>query len=421
MTKASSYHYFFSRLAWNRTHKQILGIAESLAKPLINDFQLVQNWMPSDKPKNLPDITFIRDVGNEKRGTYLVQFYFNDILCSLFAREKIDHRETAIQFWQRTADLKFVHSAEHNYFGSARVCHGRMENHVDHAREIGEKCLKVEQKNILSCQFEWKSSLYHLSPKGDYVLLTPNKEEWDKEETFLTIDFPMLEVIRQKIIYEEGESEKLASRNYEIEAEITRLQRQIRDNLDGENENFHDLRKLIDQMDDLHADLYESLVKLKGIVYTLDINKENFDTYLKTLNLENDSLFSEAICLTAFSIKQIKTYTKYTELLIPGMDKRQETLRLKIELLHQKAQEENNQIERENNRIESVRNLLIGALGAGIGVGEILPDSYSIPEKIFWILLTSATSAILLWVINHILKLQRRMHSVETGGENSHE
>ncbi|MCI0515832.1 hypothetical protein L0128_21675 [candidate division KSB1 bacterium] len=58
---------------------------------------------------------------------------------------------------------------------------------------------------------------------------------------------------------------------------------------------------------------------------------------------------------------------QYTRLLIPGIEKREETIRVKIELLRQKTLEK-------NSKLLEYQNTLIAVFAVAIGVGLILPD-----------------------------------------------
>jgi hypothetical protein len=197
----------------------------------------------------------------------------------------------------------------------------------------------------------------------------------------------MLEAIRQKLIFEDGESKKLKSQNFKFEAELRELCDLITEKLDGTGDSLSLIEDLFDRMDDRQSELYDNVSKAEAVLHTLSINIGNFTTYLEHLPVKNDALFAPLLETFHFMYQKIKTELEYTKLLLPGLIKRQETISLKIALQRQKAQEQGNKIERMQNR-------LIAVLGVTIGVGEVL-SGIDWKSKLLWMGLSGLVTYIL--------------------------
>lgn len=396
LEKPCVYHYHFTRLPDYRTDELVSSLAKQLASPIIETHRL-----ETEEVFNLPhpDVKPLDYRSNTETDTYCLQFWFNDILTTALTFNQTNRSEDPISYFQNALIHHFPDPKDHVRFGEMAVLFAQGKVEESTARGISAACFNTEiDEDLPVCQFAW-GAMYHLPKIDRYILLVPESNSLPKGDTFLAFDFPMLEAIRQKLIYEEGESNKLKTQNVRIESDLKELLYSITEKMDGREETLSEVEQLLDRMDDTQVNIYDNIAKIETTLHTLAINIRNFELYLQTIPIEQDDLFAPASKKFRFIYDNIEAGLKYTKLLLPSITKRQETIPLKIDLLRQKAQEH-------NNRIEKRQNILIAILGVMIGTGEVLPGNFPWDEKLLWMGLAGFAAFILVSLLN--LKIFKR-------------
>jgi hypothetical protein len=362
--KPCVYHYLFSRLPVYRIDKDVSRIAEHLSSPIIEAFQLNTDEI-FESP--YPDVMPLLYKGNDKAQTYLLQFWFNDVLTTVLTLNQTNQRQDPLLYFQNVLNPDFPNPENHVRFGEMTVLFAQAKEAETVVQEIAAAGFRTEVEDELPrCQFEW-GTLYFLPAINRYVLLISDANHLPQGDTFLAFDFPMLEAIKQKLIYEEGESNKLKAQNIKIESELRDFLKIIAEKLDGKEDNLAMVEEVLDKMDDTQAELYDNVSKIEAVLHTLAINIGNFKTYLKLIPIKYDALFKTMPKKFHLIYENIETNLKYTKLLLPSILKRQEIIQLKIDLLRQRAQEQ-------GNKIEKRQNTLIAVLGVAISVLQVLPE-----------------------------------------------
>ncbi len=391
--KPCVYHYLFSRLPDYRTDEEVSLLAKQLSSPIIESFQLATDEI-FDSPH--PDVKAMMYKGNEQSEIYSLQFWFNDILTTILTLNQTNQSQDPLLYFQDVLNPQFPNPENHVRFGEMTVLFAQAKATIAVVQEISAACFETKVGDKLpQCRFEW-GSLYFLPKVNRYVLLIPNTKNLPKGDIFLAFDFPMLESIRQKLIYEDGESLKLKVQNFKIESELKHLLELITENLDGRDDNLSKVEGMLDRMDEAQAELYENISKTESVLQTLAINIRNFKTYLEPIPINYDTLFKSLSKKFQFTYEDIEAGLKYTKLLLPSIIKRQEIIPLKIDVLRQRAQEQ-------NIRIEKRQNMLIAVLGVMIGTGQVLPVDMPWKFKLLWMGLSGLAAYLL------VLLLQLRL------------
>jgi hypothetical protein len=390
LEKPCVYHYHFSRLPDDRTDELVSTLAKQLASPIIAAHRL-ETEEGFDSPH--PDVKPLDYRSNTETNTYCLQFWFNDILTTVATFNQTNQSEDTISYFQHALTHHFPNPENVIRFGEMAVLFAQGKAEESTARQISAACFNTEiDEDLPVCRFAW-GAMYHVPEINRYILLAPESNSLPEGDTFLAFDFPMLEAIRQKLIYEEGESNKLKTQNIRIEADLKELLHSIAEKMDGREETLPEVEQLLDRMDDTQVNIYDNIARIETALHTLAINIRNFDFYLQTIPTEQDDLFAPASKNFRFIYDNIEAGLKYTKLLLPSITKRQETIPLKIDLLRQKAQEQ-------NNRIEKRQNILIAILGVMIGTGEVLPGDFPWNEKLLWMGLAGFAAFLLVSLLN---------------------
>ncbi len=389
------YHYLFSRLPVYRIDQEVSKLAEDLSTPIIAALQLDADEI-FEPP--YPDVKPLLYKGNDKSQTYLLQFWFNDIVTTVLSLNQTNREQDPFIYFQNASNPNFPNPEGHARFGEMTVLFARAKEDIAAVEKIAAACFKTGfDERLPRCQFNW-GTMYFLPNINRYVLLISDAKNLPQGDTFLAFDFPMLEAIRQKLIYEEGESNKLKARDIKIESELKAHLKLIAKKLDGKEDSISMVEEDLDKMDDAQAELYDNVSKIEAVLHTLAINIGNFKTYLELIPVKQDSLFKPLSKKFDLIYENIETSLKYTKLLLPGILKRQETIQLKIDFLRQRAQER-------SNKIEKNQNMLIAVLGVAIGVLQVLPEM-DWKFRLLWMGLSGAATYVLVRLLD--LKILKR-------------
>jgi hypothetical protein len=358
------YHYLFSRLPVYRIDQEVASLANRLSAPIIESFRLDTDEIFAPP---YPDVMPLLYKGNDKSQTYLLQFWFNDILTTVLSLNQRNQSQDPLLYFQNVLNPSFPNPEKHVRFGEMTVLFSQAKEDIAVVEQIAAACFKTGfDEKLPCCQFEW-GTMYWLPNANRYILLISDATNLPQGDTFLAFDFPMLEAIKQKLIYEEAESSKLKAQNIKIESALRDHLKLIAKKLDGKEDNSAKVEEVLDMMDGAQAELYDNVSKIDAVLHTLAINIGNFKTYLELIPVKQDSLFKSMPKKFHLIYENIETSLKYTKLLLPGILKRQETIQLKIDFLRQRAQER-------SNKIEKRQNTLIAVLGVAIGVLQVLPE-----------------------------------------------
>lgn len=395
IAKPCVYHYLFSRLPIYTAKEDVNGIAGKMSSPIIKQLQLDSDET-FESPH--PDVIPLTYRSNEASKTYLLQFWFNDILTTILTQNNTDRRQDPVRYLQKSLKPDSIFGSAEAAFGTMSVVFVQAKQDVPIVEFIARHCFDADVSNNLPvCHLEW-GTLYFLPMANRYVLLVDEAAKLFHGDTFLAFDFPMLEAIRQKLIYEQSEASKLKIENLRMEVEIKKLLDCITENLDGRYENISKVEAFLHELDDSQAEIYSNISRTETVLHTLSINIRNIDSYIKAIPVKSDSLFAPLLKDFRFIYENIEAGLKYTKLLLPSIVKRQETIPLKIDLLRQRAQEQ-------NNKIEKRQNMLIAVFGVILGAGEVFPPEES-EYRLLWMGLSGIAAFILMQLFN--LKMFKR-------------
>lgn len=374
MEKPCVYHYLFSRLPDYRTDEIVTTLAHSISSSIIETFKL-DNDEILDSPH--PDVKLLMYKGNNETETYSLQFWFNDILTTVLTFNQTARDQDPLLYFQGRLNPDFPDPETHVRFGEMTVLFAQAKANISAVQQIASACFNTEiDDDLPNCQFEW-GTLYFISEMKRYVLFIPDPNNLALGDTFLAFDFPMLEAIRQKLNYEESEANKLKGQNIKIELQLRELLHLITEKLNGGEDSLREAEELLDRIDDTQSGIYDNISKTETTLHTLAINIRNFDLYLQPIPIKHDDLFQPVSKTFRFIYENIEAGLKYTKLLLPSIVKRLETIPIKLDLLRQKTQEQNNRIERR-------QNILIAVLGVTIGANAVLPNNLPWEEKLLW-------------------------------------
>lgn len=375
--KPCSYHYLFSHIPTYTSAEEARKTAEDLVSRLVKNLQLTQdNTEQFEQPH--PDVLPLSFRADEDTQTYLLQFLSGDLITTILTFNQTDVHEDAISYWKRTLRPNFPDTP--NRIGQTTVLFAQAETDMTMVQEITKDCFGGEINETLPhCLFDWgtlyflpelerHSTALHDSRRMDkYILLVPDAENLGKGDQFLSLSFPMLEAIRQKLVYEEHAYRTFRTKNLENEREINKLLDTINQELSHESNKKPSFEEHLNQVDERQATLYQHIAQADALLLTLEINIANFETYLDavSLHISDDTCFLPLVDKFRGILQQIDYDLKYIKFLLPGMDKREELLRLKIEWKRKEAEES-------SNKIREITNALIFAFGAAIGIGQVL-------------------------------------------------
>lgn len=351
IAKPCSYHYLFSHIPIYKS-KHAQKIAQEFASSLIQALQLHQNKTEYfQKPRF--DVTPLSLLTNDETQTSLLQFLSHDVLTTVLTLNQTEMQEDPLSYWKRTLTLNFPDLED--LIGQTTVLFAQAEPHVATVQEIANACFDVRlNKEIVPfCQFEW-GSLYFLpagvmhfgkfgvpqSESDTYVLLIPETEDLEKGCQFLTFSFPMLESIRQILIYEEEQARRLRSGHKKCEVVIKKLLDEIISELTGENPDLEYIQNQLLQVDDWQVKLYYSITETRNLLRTLKSHIISFELYLATLLIQDDHLFKSLSGRFRLIYEQISADVEYAVSDVSDLGHQWKNLRRKLITLRQKADQQ---------------------------------------------------------------------------------
>lgn len=400
ITKPCVYHYLFSHIPEYDSVEEVKKTAENLAFRLRRDLDLKED--ETRRLQQLPaDVTLLSFHADEETETYLSQLFSHDLIATILTYNHTETHEEPLSFLERKRSAKFPETS--NRIGETSVFFVQAAPDGESVKQIAEISGETEiTEPFPCCRFEW-GALYALQhpvqmrdsqQKATYVLLVPQEEDLKKGDHFLSHVFPLLESIRHKLVFEEQEARKFKANNLHHEQEITRLLDKINRTLSDatQRSSFEaDLR----QVDTHQAALYQNIAETDALLLTLKINQVNFKNTLSAPVLVEDTLFKPLLLEFRFIRQQIEYDLKYIKFLLPGMDKREELLRLKIDWQRKAAEER-------SNKIKEFTNALIFSFGVALGIGQMLTDFDWIGK--FWAMLLGGSIA---FALNRFLGMER--------------
>ncbi len=361
LEKPGIYHYLFSRLPKRKTNESVARIAESIASPLIEKHRLNIDY---GLEASFHDVKPLRFIGNDESETYLLQFWLNDILTTELVFNRTDSAENPVTFWLRALKPNFACSDDHLRFGEMSVLFAGGDDGLAVVREIVKGCWQQNYSgHIPFCRFEW-GRLYFLTELSHYVLLIPEAKDLALGNQFLSTDWPLLEAIRQKLCYQEKQSEILRDQILDYEYKIDVLFEETASQLDRIVSDV-DMSERLNDMKKLQFKFNECLFNTEALMHTLTINIENMQNFAASLSLKENNLLQTTVSHFDFVRQQIDYDLKYSKLMLAKINKQQEFFHLKIELKRQ-------QIEEKSNELSKFCNALIFSLGVALGVGQTL-------------------------------------------------
>jgi hypothetical protein len=396
MTKPCVYHYLFTHIPNYESEEKARKAAEDLVFRLKTDLRLQEDETQRLRSVS-PDVTLLSCHVDEETETYLSQLLSNDLIATILTYNQTDTREEPLAFLERKRTARFSDTSEQ--IGETSVFFVQAEPDVEPVKQIVEV---IGETPVIEpfpcCQFEWgalyalrqSASLQDARQTARYVLLVPKEDNLGKGDRFLSYSFPILESIWHKLLFEEQEARTFKVKNLRHEQEITRLLGKITSALNEPDQHFSfeaDLR----HVDTHQAALYHRLAETNALLLTLDINLENFEHTLKTLACAKDTLFEPLLPKFRFLRQQIEYDLKYITFLLPGLEKREELLRLKIEWQRKEAEER-------SNRIKTFTNTLIFSFGVAFGIGQVLSD-FDLAIK-FWAMLLGGSIS---FALHHVV------------------
>jgi hypothetical protein len=373
--KPCSYHYLFSHVPSYPSAEEAKKIAADLVSRLVKDLRLTQDRTEQFEQPH-PDVLPLSSRADEDTQTYLLQFLSNDLLTTILTFNQTEAQADGISYWKRTLKPNFPETPDR--IGQTLVLFAQAEPDLTIVQEIVRECFGKEiNASLPHCLFDWGTlyvlpeSEYHPPASSDsrqiarYVLLVPDAEHLKTGDQLLSFSFPMLEAIRQKVVYEKQVYHTFRAENLEYEREINHVLDTINQELSGDKKKKPSFEEHLKNIDEIQAKLYRNLAEVEALLLTLNINIENLTHYLEAISSNNDTAFAPLIREFRVVARQIDVDLKYIKILSQGMDKREELLRLKIEWQRKEAEER-------SNKIREVTNALIFAFGVSIGIGQIL-------------------------------------------------
>lgn len=383
------YHYLFSHLPDYRIEKNVLALANKLSAPLINTYQLGKKDSP-DTPPSL-DLQQLSNFANESATIFLRQFRFQNVLTTELIFSDDDSEVEPPAFFSRLRKANFPNPENQVVLGESTVFCARAKAETGVAQEIARECFQAEVNEKLPlCQFSW-GTLYSLTELNSAILLIPEASDLREGDAFLTYHFVILEAIRTQLRFESARSNRLSEENFKIGYEIKHLLPALVKKLGEEKKPLAAAEQMLDRLNLLQSHLYENISDIERALYVLESDTRYFEKYLAALPVRVDILFQPLPDDFRAIKNRISKDLQHTRLLIPGIEKREETIRVKSDLLRQKTLEK-------NNKLLEYQNSLIAVFAVAIGVGLILPDM----NWIFKLLSMVTSGAVTLVVIRSL-------------------
>ncbi|MCP4409500.1 MAG: DUF4145 domain-containing protein [Gammaproteobacteria bacterium] len=338
-----SYHYLFSCIPGGEL-EEVQAVAAEIAAPLQQTYQLDQDTTNQIRQPSL-DIIPLTHCANENSQTYLLQFFrVHDLLTTILTLNRTDKRENSLEYWTRTRTPHFPDREDR--IGQTSILFAKAKPDVARIQKISKDCLDRElDETIPSCRCE-KGWLYFLgqcsAERSDprqsdiYILLMPKKLE--KGDRFLSHSFPILESLRQTLVYEEEQAWMLKAGWRNGLANIKKLLEEIQPALNEEHPDLEGAQEQLLQVDDWFSRMHQDFfVKTRNLLKTLATGTKNFTRYLAALPLQDDRLFALLPGKFEGLQEQIRTDIEYAENDASALKQQWENLRRKWNMLAQKA------------------------------------------------------------------------------------
>lgn len=397
------YHYLFSHIPDYHSEEEARKSAENLVFRLKTDLRLQEDEAQRLRPLSAA-VTLLSSHADEHTETYLSQLLSHDLIATILAYNQTETHEEPLAFLESRRNARFP--AAPNRIGETSVFFVQAALDAELVKQIKQIAAvwgETQAKEPFPCcQFEW-GALYALpdsaqsrnsQQKATYFLLVPQEKDLKQGDHFLSYSFPILESIRRKLRFEEQEARKFKVNNLSHEQEIKRLL----DNINGalsETLPRSSFESDLKQIDTRQAALYQSIAETDALLLTLHINLLNFKNTLTALAPVDDTLFAPMLPEFRFIRQQIEYDLAYIKFLLPGMDKREELLRLKIEW-------QRKEVEKRSNKIKEFTNALIFSFGIALGIGQMLTD-FDWTGK-FWAMLLGGSIA---FALNRFAGMER--------------
>lgn len=359
------YHYLFSHLPDYRVEKNVLALANKLSAPLISTHQLAKKD-PAETPPST-DLQQLSNFANENETIFLRQFRFQSVLITELAFSGDDSEENPPAFFSRLRKTNFPNPENHVALGETAVFCARARAETAVVQEIVQECFQTEvNEKVPLCQFSW-GTFYSLARLNAAILLFPEASDLREGDSFLAYHYVILEAIHTQLRFESARSDRLSDENFKIGYEIRHLLPALVKKLGEEKKPLAAAEQMLDRLNLLQSHLYENISDIERALYVLESDTRYFEKHLAALPIRVDILFQPLPDDFRAINNRISQDLQHTRLLIPGIEKREETIRLKIDLLRQKTLEK-------NTKLLEYQNTLIAVFAVAIGMGLILPD-----------------------------------------------
>lgn len=342
ITKPCSYHYLFSHIS-SYELEDALEVAEEVAAPLVDAHQLHQTE-PLETPH--PLVTPFSYRANHDTETYLLQFLVHDVLVTVLVLNQTDSQRAPMSYWKETLAPNFP--VREDTFGQTTVLFAQANPDAGIVKEIANTCFGRDiEEPLPSCQFEW-GLLYFLPQRTphpgeyvahSYVLLVPEAEHLEKGDQFLSFSFPMLESIRQKLVYEEQQAHLFKAEWEKHGNQVRRLLDEISSELSREFPALEQIQEQLLEVDDWQVGLHQYITETKNLLQTVNINTRNFELYLAALPIKDDSLFKSLPEMFRVIYEQISANVGYAENEAIILKHQWDNLRHKFNVQNQKAEQ----------------------------------------------------------------------------------
>ncbi len=295
IAKPCSYHYLFTHIPDYDPH-DASDAAQEIASPLIETLQLHQKEVLE---KSHPLVTPLRFCFNKDTKTYLVQFHFYDVLVTILVLNRTDEQQDSITYWKDTLISHFPERTD--TFGQTSILFAQAEPDSGILPEIGNGCFGVTiREHDVSCRFEWGTlyalpqcytSLERNGQHAYYFLLIAEEEQLSKGDQLLSYSFPMLELFRQKLVFEEQQARLIKNGQEKHRTAITKLHQEIERELNKKTPALTRLQDKLLQADGLQVRVYQYIAATGKLIQTLKSNATNLEFYLTVLPIQKDKLF----------------------------------------------------------------------------------------------------------------------------------
>ncbi|OQY58853.1 MAG: hypothetical protein B6245_09670 [Desulfobacteraceae bacterium 4572_88] len=354
MASAHFFAYIFFRAPKNRTEEEKNACSNSLFEQWMNSQGLKEG-----KPFDLghPELTHIRQAQNEERDISLLRLDEIDIL-------KIHRMQTAtdedpLTFWENCVEELKKHPPDKScHFGLAHVlC------------LPSDDFLKEIQVPPEYAEIPGSGRLYQA---GEHSFLMISQ----KPAAFLGRDFPVILSFLQKLTYQDDISQDVKSRNRVYRTEIEKLT--ALDRLRDIESNFNSIKTY-------QAYLGDNLISLSKIHQNFDINLLNLENYLKTLRIQEDTLFTRVIRKAEKARRQLRFDLNHARLNLDRVNGQLKLVELGIE----------KQRINEQSRIKQ----LITVIGVTFGMGQVAANE-AWDTKLLLMCIAMLAISLIVWFLN---------------------